>query len=110
MVCFFSSRRRHTRYWRDWSSDVCLPISVRQSGPVPGPRARAALRHREHLGPGLGRPARGGDAAAVLGAGPEAGGRESGGGGKEGRLGGRRSLLKKNTPSIEETCRRLHLP
>src|SRR5258707_3807394 len=20
---FFSSRRRHTRYWRDWSSDVC---------------------------------------------------------------------------------------
>src|SRR3712207_8717085 len=26
MVCFFfffSSRRRHTRYWRDWSSDVC---------------------------------------------------------------------------------------
>src|ERR1035437_10922297 len=21
--CFFSSRRRHTRYWRDWSSDVC---------------------------------------------------------------------------------------
>src|SRR3712207_9050747 len=27
---FFSSRRRHTRYWRDWSSDVCssdLPLS-----------------------------------------------------------------------------------
>src|SRR3712207_3861030 len=23
MSCFFSSRRRHTRYWRDWSSDVC---------------------------------------------------------------------------------------
>src|SRR3712207_7110139 len=25
VVCefFFSSRRRHTRYWRDWSSDVC---------------------------------------------------------------------------------------
>src|SRR3712207_7779463 len=26
----FSSRRRHTRYWRDWSSDVCssdLPLS-----------------------------------------------------------------------------------
>src|SRR3712207_5448546 len=22
---FFSSRRRHTRYWRDWSSDVCSP-------------------------------------------------------------------------------------
>src|SRR3712207_6851958 len=28
---FFSSRRRHTRYWRDWSSDVCssdLPIGT----------------------------------------------------------------------------------
>src|SRR3712207_6878409 len=28
---FFSSRRRHTRYWRDWSSDVCssdLPLLV----------------------------------------------------------------------------------
>src|SRR3712207_7093026 len=23
MNVFFSSRRRHTRYWRDWSSDVC---------------------------------------------------------------------------------------
>src|SRR3712207_7189398 len=23
MCFFFSSRRRHTRYWRDWSSDVC---------------------------------------------------------------------------------------
>src|SRR3712207_9475031 len=22
-LTFFSSRRRHTRYWRDWSSDVC---------------------------------------------------------------------------------------
>src|SRR3712207_8245580 len=22
-VFFCSSRRRHTRYWRDWSSDVC---------------------------------------------------------------------------------------
>src|SRR3712207_7882540 len=23
-ICvFFASRRRHTRYWRDWSSDVC---------------------------------------------------------------------------------------
>src|SRR3712207_7044580 len=28
---FFSSRRRHTRYWRDWSSDVCssdLPAPI----------------------------------------------------------------------------------
>src|SRR3712207_8321598 len=31
---FFSSRRRHTRYWRDWSSDVCssdldVPVGLR---------------------------------------------------------------------------------
>src|SRR3712207_827332 len=25
---FFSSRRRHTRYWRDWSSECALPISL----------------------------------------------------------------------------------
>src|SRR5258707_10247048 len=37
---FFSSRRRHTRYWRDWSSDVCssdlhaLPAVVLQRGPL----------------------------------------------------------------------------
>src|SRR3712207_8489275 len=28
---FFSSRRRHTRYWRDWSSDVCSS-DLRASG------------------------------------------------------------------------------
>src|SRR5258707_11229808 len=31
---FFSSRRRHTRYWRDWSSDVCssdLAIRLRRA-------------------------------------------------------------------------------
>src|SRR3712207_2521853 len=31
MFFFFSSRRRHTRYWRDWSSDVCssdLGVSI----------------------------------------------------------------------------------
>src|SRR5690606_39831679 len=25
-IFFFSSRRRHTRFSRDWSSDVCFPI------------------------------------------------------------------------------------
>src|SRR5258707_14436520 len=36
MVCsmlldfFFSSRRRHTRYWGDWSSDVCSSELVAQ--------------------------------------------------------------------------------
>src|SRR5476651_35968 len=27
---FFTSSRRHTRYWRDWSSDVALPIWARR--------------------------------------------------------------------------------
>src|SRR5207249_5718664 len=27
---FFSSRRRHTRSKRDWSSDVCFPILTRR--------------------------------------------------------------------------------
>src|SRR3712207_6895006 len=35
---FFSSRRRHTRYWRDWSSDVCS--SDLPAGPWPRPEAR----------------------------------------------------------------------
>src|SRR3712207_7280659 len=34
---FFSSRRRHTRYWRDWSSDVC-------SSDLPEARVALTLR------------------------------------------------------------------
>src|SRR3712207_6877590 len=29
---FFSSRRRHTRYWRYWSSDVCSSDLCKQEG------------------------------------------------------------------------------
>src|SRR5207245_8739327 len=51
---FFSSRRRHTRCYRDWSSDVCssdlispaavlkgraLPSAARSTAPAPGRRA-----------------------------------------------------------------------
>src|SRR3712207_1987504 len=32
VVFFFSSRRRHTRYWRDWSSDVCSSDLVSKDG------------------------------------------------------------------------------
>src|SRR3712207_7325361 len=32
---FFSSRRRHTRYWRDWSSDVCSSDLARALAPRP---------------------------------------------------------------------------
>src|SRR3712207_7828389 len=31
MFFFFSSRRRHTRYWRDWSSDVCSSDLIGQA-------------------------------------------------------------------------------
>src|SRR5690606_19181095 len=37
---FFSSRRRHTRFSRDWSSDVCSSDLAALSG---GERLRAAL-------------------------------------------------------------------
>src|SRR5690606_13756417 len=51
---FFSSRRRHTRFSRDWSSDVCssdlfrqIPnsgaVSMQRSGAL---RVRPAARHR----------------------------------------------------------------
>src|SRR3712207_9508060 len=45
---FFSSRRRHTRYWRDWSSDVCssdLGGGARTSADR-APRAAASRRPR----------------------------------------------------------------
>src|SRR5438445_3515180 len=34
-VLFFSSRRRHTSYWRDWSSDVCSSDLQATSPPRP---------------------------------------------------------------------------
>src|SRR5438445_5953098 len=34
MFFFFSSRRRHTRYWRDWSSDVCSSDLYDKDGAV----------------------------------------------------------------------------
>src|SRR5437762_10934994 len=46
---FFSSRRRHTRYIGDWSSDVC-------SSDLPRPGQR--LRGGRGRGPGRGRAAR----------------------------------------------------
>src|SRR5438445_4053888 len=47
---FFSSRRRHTRYWRDWSSDVCSS----DLGQLPARRSQksaldVSLRHRRLL-------------------------------------------------------------
>src|SRR5207302_4442672 len=39
---FFSSRRRHTRFSRDWSSDVCS--SDLRRCPAPGPRSGSRAR------------------------------------------------------------------
>src|SRR5258707_9633996 len=52
---FFSSRRRHTRYWRDWSSDVCSS-DLRASTPcswrrVPATARPVARRRRSVEGP-----------------------------------------------------------
>src|SRR5476651_1760159 len=59
---FFSSRRRHTRYWRDWSSDVCssdlllaassrmLFTQLRQGKLLPVPPVEAALQFFAYQG------------------------------------------------------------
>src|SRR5258707_15674012 len=55
MVLFFPSRRRHTRYWRDWSSDVCSSDLVlgflcggetwtRVAGPIPSSPANSMAK------------------------------------------------------------------
>src|SRR3989304_5275391 len=41
-LCFFSSRRRHTRCSRDWSSDGALPILARSTNPL-SPSASNAI-------------------------------------------------------------------
>src|SRR3712207_7743668 len=49
---FFSSRRRHTRYWRDWSSDVC---SSDLSAALPGTELGSAKTTAFDVFPGQGR-------------------------------------------------------
>src|SRR3712207_3289824 len=57
-ICFFffSSRRRHTRYWRDWSSDVCSSdlCPARRCRYAPSPPSvppSMPLRFREAISP-----------------------------------------------------------
>src|SRR5215217_802540 len=56
---FFSSRRRHTRYWRDWSSDVCSSDLVAEDQPEMRALLRRALQRQGYEvveaadGPGL---------------------------------------------------------
>src|SRR3712207_9530022 len=96
---FFSSRRRHTRYWRDWSSDVCSSdLVLRGTASVGAVEAVLAqgLRAIPMVGRWLGHwtqerrvrhpPAGEGD-------------RESGVVGKRGDLGGGR-IVKKKKPGV----------
>src|SRR3712207_9447436 len=107
-MCFFSSRSRHTRYWRDWSSDVCSAdlgalhgFRVVAAGGGRrirdvGQAARAAERHRQ-----LARRDPAGQAAAA---------RKSVVQGKSGDLGGTRIIIKKHyiikkiSPEISTQC------
>src|SRR2546429_2714636 len=59
VVFFFSSRRRHTRCSRDWSSDVCSSDlrHSRRATALPGaPPDRSAVRPAEDSTAGLGEP------------------------------------------------------
>src|SRR5947209_10596228 len=54
---FFSSRRRHTRYWRDWSSDVCssdLEFKIRKGNLSPREATAFVERHGVVLQAGRG--------------------------------------------------------
>src|SRR3712207_7965182 len=48
---FFSSRRRHTRYWRDWSSDVCSS-DLNSSHATPLPSGSSAFLSDSWIYPG----------------------------------------------------------
>src|SRR3712207_6821414 len=49
MLFFFSSKRRHTRYWRDWSSDVCSSdLDARPK--ISNPRPDSAVYFRPNHG------------------------------------------------------------
>src|SRR3712207_9358992 len=98
---FFSSRRRHTRYWRDWSSDVCssdlhepdevagAPVLRDLDDPVSGPlRERGVPGQGQQIGRRLG-----GRAEHEAHPGPD---RKSVVEGKSVDLGGRRIIKKKN--------------
>src|SRR5206468_4990219 len=70
---FFSSRRRHTRSDRDWSSDVCSSDLARAGREQPGGRALVPgvgallLEDVGHVASGLGGEERGLAAAAIEG-------------------------------------------
>src|SRR5258707_6614395 len=52
---FFSSRRRHTRYWRDWSSDVCSS-DLLDYQPNPGYASDSDSQDSDEFDPWTGQP------------------------------------------------------
>src|SRR3712207_8824151 len=51
LVFLFSNKRQHTRYWRDWSSDVCSSdLSISPGRPFPTRRATASTVARARTG------------------------------------------------------------
>src|SRR3712207_9359873 len=84
---FFSSRRRHTRYWRDWSSDVCssdLATRGRRRPRVAGSRPGAPAARAGQPPP-----------RGTVGGAERCGDRKSVVEGKSVDLGGRRIIKKK---------------
>src|SRR6476620_1419935 len=64
---FFSSRRRHTRYWRDWSSDVCSSDLRREGRELLLGGADEHVPHERHV-PRAGRDVAHGEAIGRIGA------------------------------------------
>src|SRR3989337_2673495 len=46
-IFFFSSRRRHSRCYRDWSSDVCSSDLDKLPEPIFTPSTKAAVGHHD---------------------------------------------------------------
>src|SRR3712207_9595996 len=96
MNFFFSSRRRHTRYWRDWSSDVCSSdLGQRAQRQADRYTAGPWRPGGHHHGPPDAMRQRSAAASALC---REAGGEgKKGGWGEGGDVGGGRRILKKKT-------------
>src|SRR5690606_40559788 len=70
---FFSSRRRHTRFSRDWSSDVCSSDLDRSAPPHPGRACpRCPLAHNRGAPGRTPRSARAGVPGTAAGLAPQA--------------------------------------
>src|SRR3712207_9314730 len=104
-VFFFSSRRRHTRYWRDWSSDVCSS-DLTDAAPRLAPAGAARTRRRVGA-PSAARGPQSRKAVTSRGlasaAGEPTAAREGVGEGKRVDLGGRRRIKKKKTQLPTDT-------